>query len=396
MRSISDRRRRPAESEASTPLNSDGAGTAHDLLVVGDGLPAIVCGAFLDRAGLDPVVARPVADHAPDRPPVDALWEPGLALLGRLGLRRQAERLGTSLDSLTRLPSRRTWRADTSERPSLVALRPDRLDAVVERNLSGQLRTTDRAVTGLRSTTSGVQATFEGRIEESFDAVISATPTLVPGTRPNPTPTLHTWTLDWPGSLSRPESTVEAWTQDVAGMVTPVEDGALVRVLATPEATPEIPIDVDRLAAEFDALFDSLGNPFGACRTTPRYRRLGQCAPRSLRTDAIARIGPAACSPPPGSLLGPTTELVDSWLLAAAFAGSDSTIEAALADYEGTRHRRSGALQTLFDGNRWLDDDPATLSPVLAPVRNAREHVFGHVSGAPVPDSLKTVPGHLE
>jgi 2-polyprenyl-6-methoxyphenol hydroxylase-like FAD-dependent oxidoreductase len=317
-------------------------------------------------------------------------------LLERLGLQREVAQLGTSLDTLTRLPSRRSWSAPSSERPSLVAIRPDRLEALVARRLSPQLRTTDRAVKSLRSTADGVQATFEGRIEKSVDAVVSATPTLVPGTRSNPTPTLHTWTLDWPASSSRPAGTIEAWTEDVAGIVTPVPDGATVRVLATPAAAPSNPIDLDRLAAEFDPLFESIGTPFDACTTTPGYRRVGLRAARSLRTGPIARIGPAARSPPPGALLEATLGLEDGWLLARAFAGADSTIEAAIADYEATRRARSRDLQGVLHGDRWLDDGPRDLSPVLAPIRRARERVFGHASGAPVPDRLKALTGQVD
>jgi FAD-dependent urate hydroxylase len=382
----------------STPPRPEAAGAKRDrqLLVVGHGLTAAACAGFLARAGLDPVLAPPDEGFVQEHAPLVPLWKPGLVLLERLGLRQRLERLGTTLDRVARLSAGRSWADAAAEGPSLVVLRRDRLASVLTRQLHPRLRTTDRSVTALEPTSTGVTASFEGGIAEPFDAAITARPPREAADRTGATPTLHTWTLDWPSPHSRPPETTEAWDQQMAAVITPTGDGAHARVLATPAAAPDAALDVDRLATAFSPLFDSLANPFMHCQVDAlRYRRDTHVSPRSLWDDAVVAIGPAARSALPGSLLGPSLGLADGWVLADCLVDGPLSIDRALASYETRRRTRERSLQQHISGDVASNSNSTDCSPLLARLRRSRAIAFGHAIDGAVPDWASGVPGCL-
>ena len=396
MRPISNHSDRSLADSTPPRPRADGAGRDRQLLVVGHGLTAAACAGFLARAGLDPVLAPRAEDAGREQASLVPLWEPGLVLLERLGLRQRLERMGTTLDRLARLSAGRSWADSAANRPPLVVIRRDRLESVLARQLHPRLRTTDRSVTALQPTSTGVTARFDGGIAEPFDAAITATPPRGAGDRTVATPTLHTWTLDCPADDSRPGATTEAWAEQMAAVITPTGDGAQIRVLATPAAAPEAALDVDRLATTFSPLFDSLENPFVHCHADAlRYRRDTHVSPRSLRDDAVVSIGPAARSALPGSLVGPSLGLEDGWVLADCLVDGTLSMDAALASYETRRRTRERSIQHHISADVAASRVSPDCSPLLARLRSSRAIAFGHAIDGDLPDWASAVPGCL-
>lgn len=374
---------------------ADGRGHDRQILVVGNGLAAAATAGFLEQAGLDPVLASAEGDHT--RSTVVPLWEPGLALLERLGLRRPVERLGTHLDRLDCVTTGQSWTADGTDRPSLVAIRRDQLGRLLDRQLLDRIRTAERSVTDVEPTESGVRATFEQRIEEPFDTVVTTTRSLVPAAETvTQAATAHTWEFLWPSTVSAPDAPTESWAENYAAFTVPAGNGTHVRLVASGETEPIAAVSVSELEGRFGPLFDGLGDPFdGLAHHALRYRQTPRVVPTSVSVGGVALAGPAAHAPIPGGCLGPALGVEDAWVLADALAyGPPSTAEA-LTDYERRRRRRVSEVASIFRDGAFTDRAPVALSPLLREICAARTLAFGHLLDAESSALARDVPGCL-
>jgi 2-polyprenyl-6-methoxyphenol hydroxylase-like FAD-dependent oxidoreductase len=377
------------------PADDDGAADPRrdrQVLVVGDGPAAAATAGFLDRAGLDPVLAGSTGDRAPGA--VVTLWRPGLVVLDRLGLRRPVERRGTRLDRLRRPATGAAWTADPADRPVLLAIRRADLDDLLDRRVRDRVRTAGTRVAAVDTTDAGVVATFERGVRESFDAVVTADPTLAPVPEAVTAATaVHAWAFEWPASGRPPTDPTEAWGRDRAAFVTPVGDGARVRLVAVDGPTPAV--DVDALERRFGRLFAGVGDPFATLdEGTLRYRRSPRVAPASMRADGVALVGRAARAALPGDCLGPTLAVEDAWVVADELAYGAANRGAALEAYDARRRRRERELRRRTPAATPLDPATTDLSPLLRRLSHTRSLAFGHVTGR-VPDTARTAPESL-
>lgn len=374
------------------PFRSD-----HQVLVVGSGLTAATCAGFLDQAGLDPALATPAEEASYPRDGPVMLWKPGLALLERLGLRRPVERHGVVLDRLERPAGGQTWARESSDPAALVALPSSSLDDILARQVRGRLRTTERSVCRVQSAQTGVSVTFEGGIEEAFDAVVSTTRAPVDDfPTPASSPTLHSWTVDRPGLDQPPAAPTESWARQVAAFVVPTPDGASATLVATPAATPSSPVDLPALESTFssvvpwgDGAFEELSA--GALQ----YRHVTQVAPAARRVGRVALAGPAVRPGLPGGLLEPALGVEDAWVLADALAYGPPVVDDALAAYETRRRRRERSIHDCVADVRPTATVSGTLSPLLRAVRGSRALAFEHITAGTLPAVARRVPGRL-
>lgn len=372
------------------------AGRDRQVLVVGEGLAAAACAGFLEQAGMEPVLAPATGDASrPDAGPI-TLWHPGLVLLERIGLRRPIERLGTPLTGLDALTTGQQWDATPRERPALVAVRADRLSALLDRRLRRRLRTADRPVTRLEPTDAGVRATFRRNVEEVFDAVATSAAAPVPAWEPGSClADVHTWSFEWPSAVPAPERPTAAWTGDRAALVTPVDGGASVQLVSTTDA-PRSPVDVAALEATFGGLLEPIDSPFDALDGTDlHYARSPRAAPAALRRERLAFVGEVARAPLPGDCLRAALGVADAWVLADALAYGPPAVEDALGTYERRRRGRAVGRERLLETAAVPGDGDAGCSPVIERLGAARSVAFSHVQNGHLPDFATAVPDRL-
>lgn len=352
------------------------------ILVAGDDLAGVVTAAFLEQAGLDPVLAPTASDRSP--PSVRVIWQPGLALLERLGVRRPVRRRGRSLDRLARLRADRTWEADSDE-PSLVAIDRARLAQLLDAQLRDRFRTATSGLTGLERTSTGVRATFDGRIAEPFDAAVATDRSLVRGHERRSRRPVHTWTFEWPGA---PETATEAWDATRAAFVVPTAGRGHVRVVATGPVADAAAVSPEGVADQFERLFDT--DLRHALDRGFEYRRVDHATPLRLQQGSVALVGEAARATLPGSHLGAALDIESAWTVADAIAYGPRSVVDALESYERRRRHRSTRL--------WGYDDtrPArSLSPPLRQLSITRRLAFSHAVDGAQPALARDVPESL-
>lgn len=366
---------------------ADGRGRELQILVAGEGLTAAVTAGFLDQAGLDPVVARPSATRL--QPGAVVLWEPALSLLERLGLRRPLERAGHAVWGLDCRTAGLSWAVD-GDRAPLLAVDGERLEARLDRQLLGRVRTPDRSVEVVEPTGSGVRATFEGGVAEPFDAVVATTRSVLPEPATGDA-WLHSWEGEWPESVPAPEQPTEAWHRDRAAFTVPVGEGCWLRLVAATDTPPDDALSVEHLAERFGPLFADASDPFDALvHHTLRYGRHGRVVPRSLREGGVALAGPAARATVPGDALGPSLGVEDAWVLADALAYGPARTGDALDAYEHRRRRRARTVATLAEAT--TSERAGELTPALARLCARRTLAYSHVVADHLPEPARTVP----
>ena len=365
------------------------------VLVVGDDLAAAATAGFLEQAGLDPVFASAASERA--RSSVVTIWQPGLALLERIGLRRPVERTGTRLDDLDCLTTGQSWTADTASRPSLVAIRRSRLRELLAQHLRGRIRTTERPVRSIEPTGAGARATFEQGIEEPFDTVVTTDRSLVRAHEPSTRPTgLHVWEFEWPSDHPAPDGPTEAWAETLAAFTLPVPGGTYARLVSVRETSAAMAVSTDELADRFGRLFDAADGPFAGLDDGGfEYRQVPRAVPTSLCLGHAALVGPGARAPVPGSGLGASFGVEDAWVVADALAYGPASVDDALATYEDRRQQRMRALCPRTDDGSVGSRIPTTLSPPLRRLCAARTLAFSHVVDGQLPELARDVPESL-
>jgi hypothetical protein len=325
------------------------------------------------------------------------LWQPGLALLARLGLRRPVERAGRRLDTLESQRINRCWFAPDDADPSLIAVPTGTVESVLDRQVRNRLRTADQPVTELCSTDTGVSVTFEGGVEEQFDAAVSTSHGPLPtANRPRPAGTIHAWTFEWPSCPDPPLAVTEAWESEAAVIATPAVTGAEGTILIAPAAAPADPLDSDAVASVLAERFPSLPNHIPELANTElSYRRVGVAAPVSIQHGHVVLAGRGARASRPGGLLGPALGLEDAWVLADELAFGPTAVQRALRGYESRRRDRGKSLQQALQRAGVSRPSPVQLAPVLAGLWRSRALAFSHVLGDPAEYSGRTAPAEL-
>lgn len=372
---------------------ADGSGHDRQLLVVGRGPAALAAAGFLDQAGLDPVLAGG-AESRPG-PATATLWQPGLELLERLGLRRPTEETATPLSALRCLEPSRTWAGSGTACPPLVALRRTRLVTLMEHHLLDRLRTADRRCLSVRPTDAGVRATFEGGVTEPFDAVVTADPTLVPDRHVTDRSTpVHWWSFDWPETVRGPDGAAEAWGTTRAAFGTPVDGTVRVDLVATDhEPTPLSPA---QLSEAFGELAGTLSSAVAEVdESTLRYGRLAHAVPRTPGIDHVALVGPAAHATIPGDCLGPALAVEDGWVLADALAYGPEAVGDALGTYASRRHARMATIGSTLRDEALTARIPGELTGVLRDLCARRTLAFDHLFGAAGGELTRGIPERL-
>jgi len=369
-------RERPATSR---DLLADGSGRDRQTLVVGSGPAALATAGFLDQAGLDPVLAR--GPDTPDRGAV-VLWQPGLVLLERLGLRRPVETLGTPLTALRCVEPARSWTERVPGREPPVAIRSDHLEAVMRRHVADRFRSTDRTVASVRPNGAGVVAAFEDGIEEPFDAVATTQRAVVPDGKGAGSQSVGWWSFDWPESVPAPGVATEAWGVDGAVFAVPLTESVRADLVATGGAAAARPLSPDALCEQFGGLAAPLGDALAALDgTTLQYRQTACGVPGALCVDGVAAVGPAAHASVPGGCLSATLAVEDGWVLADALAYGPEPVADALAAYADRRRKRLVDISSALQDETLVERVSPDLQPPLDGVCARRTLAFGHLFG---------------
>lgn len=374
---------------------SGAGGMRHDrqVLVVGDTTTALVTAGFLEQAGLDPVLAQLPDEQT--NPDALALWQPGLVLLGRLGLRRPVEGLGTRLDRLRCPSTGSSWTTESMDRPPLLTVRRPELKDLLDRRIGDRVRTANRPLADLERRTSRIDATFEDGITEPFDTVVTTDPAFPALESDQGAATLHAWTFDWPAATATPDIPTERWDDDRAAFSVPVGDGTHVRLVAATDPT-EAATDLDALERRFGTLFDPSVNPFGGLsQHAVRYHRSPRIVPRSVHADGVVLVGPGTRASLPGDCLRTTLGIEDAWVLADALAYGPQDRDDALDAYERRRRRRDRDIQQYAMADAPAARVPGHISPSLSRLCASRTLAFGHVTSGHPPDVAATIPESL-
>jgi len=369
----------------------DGSDTARDrqVLIVGDGIGAAAAAGFLDRAGLDPVLASPARGRP--LPPVVTLWRPGLTLLERLGLRRPVERHGTTLTRFACRTRGRCWPAGDADHPVLVAVARARLDAILDRRLLDRIRTAERPVTTLAPTERGVRAVFERGVDELFDAVLTTERRLFPGDEATDARAIHRWTGRWPATAPAPDVPTEAWDDRHAAFTVPAPDATFVHLVTATGTAGVDAVGPADVGDRFGHLFDPPATPFSDRLPDFQYERLPCASPASRRVDAIAPFGPASRTSIPGDCLGAALAIEDAWVLADELASGAGAVTDRLARYDRRRRRRDAELVAAHD----IDAVDSGLRAPIRRLRAARTTVLGPDPPPPVHALASDVPDRL-
>jgi len=363
-------------------------------LVVGRGAAALLTAGFLDQVGLEPVLAG--GPDAVPEPGAVVIWQPGLVLLERLGLRRPVETVGTPLSELECLEPGGSWSGDTSGRSPLVAVRREYLQAVVSRHLADRFRTTDRHVVSIEDTEGGVMVTFGGGIQESFDAVATTRRAVLPEECESGSSSLHWWSFEWPRTVSAPDRATEAWSAESTAIATPIGDSVRVDLLATGGAATECPLSLDALTAQFGDRSDSLADALAALEERDiQYSQTAADVPGPLCVDGTASVGPAAHASVPGDCLEPTLAIEDGWVLADALAYGPESATDALAAYAHRRRRRLVDVSSALREDALVDRVSPDLPWPLRQLCARRTLAFGHLFDSPGEELIRDVPDRL-
>ncbi len=147
-------------------------------------------------------------------------------------------------------------------------------------------------------------------------------------------------------------------------------------------------LDPEVLAQRFGALFAATSSPFGSlAQHTVQYQQVPLVVPTSLHTDGIGLIGPATRASLPGDCLRTTLGLEDAWVVADALAYGPAARDDALAAYERRRRRRDRAVRQAPTAR-----SPASISPLLSPVRATRSLAFRHITAGELPEIAEAIP----
>ncbi|ELZ49208.1 FAD-dependent monooxygenase [Halorubrum californiense DSM 19288] len=345
----------------------------HEILIADTGLAALVTAGLLDRAGFDPLLASSPIDRSPPR--VTVIWEPGLRILERLGLRASVERRGTRVTELERAGSEKSWEADASSEIALVAVGRDQLQALLDQAVRSRTRVTDRVVTEFESATSGVRATFDHEGTESFDVAVTADRSLSADHAPEPDGRVHTWECY---EFERRAKATESWGASAAAFAIPTGDSTSLRLVTTAETPARAAVSADDVADRFSHLDPSTADLKRALRDSGfEYRRVRLAAPAFVATGRIGLVGPAARPALPGTHLGPSTDIETAWALATSIANA-SGMKEALSAYERCRRELSARFRAQFDDQRMSD---RMLSPEFRLLFSARRLAFSQVTG---------------
>ena len=367
---------------------ADGYRHEQPILVVGDGLVAGATAAFLEQAGVDPVVASTC-----DRPQtgIQLLWDPELTLLERIGLRRPLEQAGTSIERLQCRTADRSWTAGDETSGSLLAVERDRLHTLLETHIYDRLTECEQSVIAVEPTESGVRVTFDGTTTELFETVVTTTNTLVP-TQPRPDGQyVHIWQFKWPSNTPQPSIPADAWDTHRAAFSVPTSDGTWVRLVSVTETSPVSALSPDALAAQFGQLFAS--NPFAELeRQQLQYCRRTRAIPRSLSSGGVVLAGSEARVAIPGDCLSTMLGIEDAWVLADAIAYGPSDIGSAIAEYERRRRQREREITVAIETESQTFPEPTPLSPDLARLYTRRRLAFSHIIGRSQPAFARAVP----
>lgn len=352
------------------------------ILVVGDGLVATATTGFLEAAGLNPVLAPSIADNFTAT--VRVLWEPGLALLERIGLRRSVERLGTHIAGLHCLTSDTRWTDSDAAGGPLVAIESARLQSLLERQFRGLLTETERVVTAIEPTMQGVRATFEGTTTELFDAAITTARSFLPcHDRVLTEQTVDTWEFACSDAGITRDVMTEAWGHERAAFSVPVSQGRSIRLVSVAETPANAALATDMLAEQFGQL--TPGASFEALdHTDLHYRRVPYAVPRRLVADGIALVGPETRVSMPGDWMGATLGIEDAWVIADTLADGPPEVATALAEYARRRRRR---VRDIIESSAvWPVQTAGSAEPMalLRPLCTKRRHAIGYMVDQPV------------
>lgn len=346
-----------------------------EILIADTDCSALVTAGLLDRAGFDPLIAPPPSDRS--SPHITVIWEPGLRVLDQLGLRQSVARYGTPVTELDRTGSEKSWEVDASAEGTLVAIGREQLRALLTQAVCPRVRETERVVTALESTPSGVLATFDRTASESFDVAVTADLSLSADHTAEADGRIHTWECH----RSEPASkATEAWGSSAAAFAIPSGDDSSLRLVTTAATPAHAAVSPQEIADRFRHLSPPTIDLGRALRNNGfEYRRVRLAAPTSVSTGRLGLVGPAARTALPGTHLGPSTDIETAWALAASFADASGTMTEALSSYEQRRRKRSARFRTWIDSVRAPDP---SLSPALRLLFSARQLAFSHVTGS--------------
>ena len=367
---------------------SDGYSREQPILVVGDGLVAGATAAFLEQAGFHPVVASTC-----DRPQtgIRMLWEPGLTLLERIGLRRPLERVGTSIDRLHCTTADRSWTASDGTSGSLIAVERDRLHTLLAKRVYNRLTESEQSVIAVEPTGSGVRVTFDGTTTELFDTVVTTTNALLPTQTHPDGQSVHTWHFEWPPNTPQPGIPTEAWDTHTAAFSVPTSDGTWVRLVSVTETSPVSALSPDALADQFGQLFAA--DPFAELdRQQLQYCRRTRAMPRSVSSGGVVLAGSEARVAIPGDCLASSLGIEDAWVLADAMAYGPDDIDSAIAEYERRRRRREREITVAIESERPTTPESAPHSPAIDHLYTRRRLAFSHILGRAQPEVARAVP----
>ena len=391
---MADRRlSRPSDDASGTAARrDDGSDAARDrqVLIVGDGIGAAAAAGFLDRAGLDPVLASPARGRP--LPPVVTLWQSGLTLLERLGLRRPVERYGTTMTRFACRTRGRCWPTGDTDNSALVTVARARLDAILERRLLDRIRTAERPVATLTPTERGVRAVFERGVDELFDAVLTTERRLFPGDEATDARAIHRWTGRWPAAAPAPDVPTEAWDDRRAAFTVPAPDATFVHLVTATETAAVDAVGPADVGDHFGHLFDPPVTPFADRFPDFQYERLPCVSPASRCAGGVASLGPASRTSIPGDCLGAALAIEDGWVLADELASGAGGVTDRLERYDRRRRRRDAELIAARDADAV---DSGLQSPPIRRLRATRAAVLGpdppssvHALASEVPDRL--------
>jgi 2-polyprenyl-6-methoxyphenol hydroxylase-like FAD-dependent oxidoreductase len=389
-------------SEGSVSEPSSGRHTAvqqvsrdRQVLVVGRNLATRTTAGFLDQAGISPVVARGHGDvPAPSTVP---LWRPGLELLGRVGIRRPVEHVGSSVDALRCATPAASWSTTPGRRPSLVTVPRGRVRSLVDQHFGNRIRSLDRTVASVTSHPAGVEVTFDHGVREVFDVVVTADPTLLPGGQALGRSTqVRWWAFDWPAPVPAPDDATEAWDGATAAFTRPLDDSVRVVLVAGSGVRPENPLARGCLRALFADKVSGLEDAIAALDiSTLQYREFPFAIPARRACENVALVGPGAHASIPGDCLGPTLTVEDAWVLADELAYGPEAVEEALSAYVERRRRRMAAINSTMATDAYVARAGGNVSGVTRQLCSRRALAFGHVLDVNTRRFVHDIPGQL-
>jgi len=367
-------------------------GYRHDrqILVVGHGLAAATTAGFLEQQGLDPVLAGPV--NSPAQSAVIPLWEPGLSLLARLGLRRPIEQVGTPLNRLECRTSGKYWNGSTESRQSLVLIDRTTLRRLLDRHLLDNIRTPEQQVTATESDPLGTTVTFDHNLEESFDAVVTTVPSVVPRSMRTPQPvTANVWECGLENNTAAPAGLTEAWGPKRAVLTVSTDGTTHARFISVADVASVATVDVSDLERRFEHLLDKPDGRFrGLQNGRIQYRQSQRVVPMGPTTPRMALAASAARASFPGDLLGPTLGIEDAWTVADALAFGPSNIATAIEKYETRRRRRQ--LEITHSVTDLVDErNEREFGPVIRRLRGRRALASLHILDGTLPAVAQSI-----